>query len=169
MARRYPQTKADFLNIPGVGTQKLDDYGQAFMQEIKSHLASHEKQSFDPLATPPPPKMKTEGGLNGSMLETLGYFKAGKTIPEIAKIRDMATGTIATHLSVAISIGDIAPDPRQFFSEEEEKRIDTAVASAEEGLAKLAPIHATLNGEIRYEILKLYAAFKSLETIAGAS
>lgn len=166
MARRYPQTKTDFLNVPGVGTQKLDDYGQAFMEEIKSHLASHEKQSFDPLKTPAPPKMKTEGALNGSVLETLDQFKAGKTIPQIAKTREMATGTIAGHLASAIANGDITPDPRQFFSEEEEQRIEAAVATAEEGLAKLAPIHATLNGEIRYEILKLYAAFKSLETPA---
>jgi ATP-dependent DNA helicase RecQ len=166
MARRYPQAKADFLNVPGVGTQKLDDYGQAFMAEIKSHLASHEKQSFEPLATPPPPKMKSEGALNGSILETLDQFKAGKTIPQIAKAREMATGTIANHLAAAIANGDITPDPRQFFSTEEEQRIEAAVAQAEEGLEKLGPIHATLNGEIRYEILRLYAAFKSLETPA---
>ncbi|MEP2776043.1 MAG: DNA helicase RecQ [Luteolibacter sp.] len=166
MARRYPQSKADFLNIPGVGTQKLDDYGQAFMAEIKSHLASHEKQSFERLATPPPPKMKSENGLTGTQLETLDQFKSGKSIPQIAKSREMATGTIANHLAAAIANGDITPDPRQFFSEAEEKRIDAAVAESEEGLAKLAPIHATLNGEIRYEILNLYAAFKSLETPA---
>ncbi len=166
MARRYPQTKADFLNVPGVGTQKLDDYGQAFMAEIKTHLASHEKQTFDPLATPSPPKMKSEGALNGSQLDTLEKFKAGQTIPQIAKTRDMATGTIANHLAAAIAKGDITPDPRLFFSEEDEQRIDAAVATAEEGVAKLGPIHANLNGEIRYEILNLYAAFKSRETPA---
>ncbi len=166
MARRYPQTKADFLNIPGVGTQKLDDYGPQFMAEIKSHLTSHEKQSFDPLATPPPPKMKTEGALNGSALDTLERFKAGQTIPQIAKSREMATGTIANHLAAAITNGDITPDPRLFFSAEEERKIDTAVAQSEEGLSRLGPIHATLNGEIRYEILNLYAAFKSLQTPA---
>lgn len=163
MARRYPQSKADFLNIPGVGTQKLEDYGQAFMTEIKRHLSANEKQSFEAIKTPPPQKMKTEGGLNGSILETLNQFKSGKTIPQIAKAREMATGTIANHIASAISNGDISPDPRQFFTVEEEQRIDAAVATAEAGLAKLAPIHATLNGEIRYEILRIYAAFKSLE------
>ena len=78
----------------------------------------------------------------------------------------MATGTIANHLAAAIAKGDITPDPRLFFSEEEEQRIDSAVAQSEEGLAKLGPIHASLNGEIRYEILNLYAAFKSRETPA---
>jgi ATP-dependent DNA helicase RecQ len=166
MARRYPQTKADFLNIPGVGSQKLDDYGQAFMAEIKTHLASHEKQTFDQLATPPPPKMKSENGLNGTQLDTLEKFKSGQSIQQIAKTRDMVTSTIAGHLASAITLGLITPDPRQFFSAEDETRIDAALATAEDGLAKLGPIHATLNGEIPYETLKIYAAFKSLETPA---
>ena len=166
MARRYPQSKADFLNIPGVGSQKLEDYGQAFMSEIKTHLASGEKQTFDPISTPPAPRMKTEDGLTGTQLETLGQFKSGKSIEQIAKARDMVTGTITSHLAAAIANGDLSPDPRQFFSAEQEQRIAAAVSQAEEGLEKLGPIHAILNGEIRYEILKLYAAFKSLEAPA---
>jgi ATP-dependent DNA helicase RecQ len=170
MARRYPQTKADFLNIPGVGTQKLDDHGQPFMAEIKTHLANNEKQTFEQLTTPPPPKMKSEGGLTGTALETLDHFKSGKSIEQIAKSRDLAPSTVASHLAAAISYRKITPDPRGFFSEEIEKRIDAAVITAEEGLAKLGPIHASLNGEIPYETLKFYAAFKSLETtIAGSS
>lgn len=166
MARRYPQSKADFLNVPGVGTQKLDDYGSVFMAEIKTHLANHEKQTFAPLTTPPPPKMKSEGGLNGSALETLEQFKAGKSILQIATDRGFAESTILGHIATAISLGKINANPRDYFSEEEEKRIDAAVASAEEGLAKFGPIHATLNGEIPYQTLKLYAAFKSQETPA---
>ena len=166
MARRYPHSKADFLNIPGVGSQKLGDYGQAFMAEIKSHLATHEKQTFEPLSNPPPPKMKTDGALKGTQLETLHMFKAGKTIEQIAKARDMVTSTIAGHLAAAIMHGKITPNPRDFFSEEIEKRIDAAVAQSEDGLAKLSPIHATLHGEIPYETLKIYSALKSLETPA---
>jgi ATP-dependent DNA helicase RecQ len=169
MARRYPQTKADFLNIPGVGTQKLDDYGSPFMAEIKTYLATNEKQTFEQLTAPAPPKMKSEGGLNGTQLETLDQFKSGKSIEQIAKTRDMVPSTIAGHIASAIIQGKITPNPRDFFSEADEKRIDAAVDAAEEGLAKLGPVHATLNGEIPYETLKLYTAFKSLETAAGAS
>ncbi len=98
--------------------------------------------------------------------DSLEKFKAGQTIPQIAKAREMATGTIASHLAAAIANGDITPDPHLFFSAEEEQRIEAAVSEADEGLAKLGSIHATLNGEIRYEILKLYAAFKSIEAPA---
>ncbi len=166
MARRYPQTKADFLNVPGVGEQKLDSYGQAFMEEIATYLTRHEAKTFAPIATPAAPRMKTEGGLQGTALETLAQFKSGKSFAEIASARDLATSTIATHIAAAISHRAITPDPRLFFSAEDEKRIDAAVAASEDGIARLAPIHATLNGEISYETLKLYQAYKSIEVPA---
>ncbi|QTN33855.1 DNA helicase RecQ [Akkermansiaceae bacterium] len=166
MARRYPQTKADFLNIPGVGTQKLEDYGQAFMQEIRSHLSSNERQTFEPLSTPPTPKMRSGDGLSVTQLETLNQYRSGKSICQIAKTRDMVTSTIAGHLAAAIANGKITPDPRDFYSQADEKRIDAALAATEDGLSKLGAIHNTLNGEIPYETLKLYAAFKSMETPA---
>jgi len=163
MARRYPQTKADFLNIPGVGTQKLDDYGQAFMAEIKTHLTSNEKQAFEQLQTPAAPKMKSEGKLTGTALETMEHFKAGKSMEQIATTRELAVSTIGSHLATAISHREITPDPRDFFSVADEKRIDAAVATTEEGLSKLAPIHAALGGEVPYETLRFYAAFKSIQ------
>jgi ATP-dependent DNA helicase RecQ len=166
MARRYPQSKADFLNIPGVGSQKLEDYGQSFMAEIKAHLSTHEKQSFDPISTPSAPRMKTEDGLTGTQLETLAQYQSGKTIGQIAKAREMVTGTIAGHLAAAITHGKLTPNPRDFYSAEDEKRIDAVLASPEHDLTRLGPIHASLNGEIPYETLKIYAAFKSLETPA---
>jgi ATP-dependent DNA helicase RecQ len=169
MARRYPQSKADFLNIPGVGSQKLEDYGQTFMAEIQTHLSSHEKQTFDPISSPPAPRMKTENGLSGTQLESLAQYQSGKTIEQIAKARDMVTGTIAGHLAAAITLGKIRPNPRDFFNADDEKRIDAALASAENDLSRLGPIHATLNREIPYETLKIYAAFKTLETVAGSS
>jgi ATP-dependent DNA helicase RecQ len=165
MARRYPQSKADFLNIPGVGSQKLDDYGQAFMTEIKAHLAIHEKQDHAPLTATPAPKMKTEGGLTGTALESLTQYKAGKTFDEIAEARSLAPSTISSHIAAAVAKRAIILDPRLFFSTEQEARIAAAVSTAEDGLTKLAPIHATLNGEISYQALKFYAAFQSLETV----
>ncbi len=164
MARRYPQTKTDFLNIPGVGSQKLEDYGQAFMAEIQSHLTTHEKQTFAPLTSAPAPKMKADGDLTGTMLESLNLYKAGKSLDEIAAIRNLAPSTIASHIAAAVAKRAITLDPRLFYSTEEAARISAAVATAEDGLTKLAPIHAILNGEISYQALKFYAAFQSLET-----
>ena len=37
MASRFPQTEAEFLEIPGVGPTKLKKYGDAFLQIIRQH------------------------------------------------------------------------------------------------------------------------------------
>jgi ATP-dependent DNA helicase RecQ len=37
MARKYPTTSTEFRRIPGVGEQKLKDFGEAFLSAIRSH------------------------------------------------------------------------------------------------------------------------------------
>jgi ATP-dependent DNA helicase RecQ len=68
MARSYPQDDRAFLAIPGVGSQKLADYGPAFIAEIATWLADHAPQAFakDEAPPAPAPKMKSEGGVNAS-------------------------------------------------------------------------------------------------------
>ncbi len=39
MARNYPTTATEFRRIPGVGEQKLKDFAEAFLGEIKNYLA----------------------------------------------------------------------------------------------------------------------------------
>ena len=41
MARSYPVTEEDFARVPGVGAQKLRDFAGPFLEEIRSHMASH--------------------------------------------------------------------------------------------------------------------------------
>src|SRR6476660_3412981 len=41
MARKYPMNSTEFRRIPGVGEQKLKDFGEAFMSAIKSHSAEN--------------------------------------------------------------------------------------------------------------------------------
>jgi ATP-dependent DNA helicase RecQ len=46
MARAYPTTPAAFGRIPGVGQQKLRDFGEAFTVAIAEFLATHSRQHF---------------------------------------------------------------------------------------------------------------------------
>jgi ATP-dependent DNA helicase RecQ len=56
MARHYPTTETEFRRIPGVGEQKLKDFAEAFLSEIKNYLAAHSRRTFssalDPLRPP---------------------------------------------------------------------------------------------------------------------
>ena len=42
MARKYPTNSTEFRRIPGVGEQKLKDFGEAFLSEIRSHSAENQ-------------------------------------------------------------------------------------------------------------------------------
>jgi len=41
MARNYPRNSKEFRHIPGVGEQKLKDFGDTFLAEIKKHLTTN--------------------------------------------------------------------------------------------------------------------------------
>jgi len=160
MARRYPVTDAAFLAIPGVGSQKLADFGPVFLQAIANWLTGHEPQPF-PRDDPPPkaaPKMKSEGALNASVLETLRLFHSGKIPQEIAILRALSPSTVAQHFSSAIISGDLKAEPRDFYSSEDEILIDQA--AAEHGFDRLAPLHEALGGRIPYDTLHFYRAFR---------
>ena len=42
MARKYPTNSREFRRIPGVGEQKLKDFGEVFMSAIKSHSTENQ-------------------------------------------------------------------------------------------------------------------------------
>lgn len=46
MARNYPTTPVEFRRIPGVGEQKLKEFAQPFLREIKSHPVSSPALNF---------------------------------------------------------------------------------------------------------------------------
>jgi len=46
MARKYPTNSIEFRRIPGVGEQKLKDFGETFLSEIKNHLAANPRGTF---------------------------------------------------------------------------------------------------------------------------
>jgi ATP-dependent DNA helicase RecQ len=46
MARTYPANSTEFRRISGVGEQKLKDFGEAFLREIKGHSAANPRRTF---------------------------------------------------------------------------------------------------------------------------
>jgi len=159
LALRYPMSEAEFLAVPGVGTQKMTDFGKVFLAEIATWLETHERQEF--AATEPDPKpskpMKSESGVGATALETLRLFQEGNGIPKIAALRNLAESTISSHLAQAVAHGMVNLAPREFYTEEEEMRI--AAAAAQHGMDQLGPIHHALGGAISYEKLHFYRAF----------
>jgi len=46
MAKNYPATATEFRRVPGVGEQKLKDFANAFLGEIKNYLAANPRRTF---------------------------------------------------------------------------------------------------------------------------
>src|SRR5262245_1436705 len=46
MSREYPTNSTEFRRIPGVGEQKLKDFGEAFLSDINGHLATNPRRFF---------------------------------------------------------------------------------------------------------------------------
>ena len=60
----------------------------------------------DPPGAPPSAPVARRSRLTDTVRETLHFFRQGKTIPEIAKIRGFKDGTIYTHLEEAMLAGE---------------------------------------------------------------
>ncbi|MDI1313459.1 ATP-dependent DNA helicase RecQ, partial [Prosthecobacter sp.] len=160
MCREYPRTERDFLAIPGVGSQKLADYGEAFMGAITQWLEVHEAQRFaEEAPPPPPPKMKSEGGLTGTVLETLRLHRQEHSAEKIAALRGLVIGTIHSHLAQGIQQGEVKADPRDYYSVEEEEEL--RAAAAEHGVESLGKLKEALSNRYEYPVLHYFRAFET--------
>lgn len=159
MCRAYPRTEREFLAIPGVGSQKLADFGAAFIGAITTWLETHEARTFAREAPPPPPpRLKSEDGLTGTALETLRLFHQGRSVEQIATLRSLVTSTIHSHLAQAIRHGVLKADPRDYFSADEEAEM--RAAAAEHGMESLGKLKEALGNRHDYPVLNYFRAFE---------
>ncbi len=159
MCRAYPRAEREFLAIPGVGAQKLADYGAAFMGAIAAWLEEHERQVFADEAPLPAPKMKSESGAGSTALETLRLLRQGLSAEQIAAQRGLVISTIHSHLAQAIVSGDLPADPRDYYSAEDEQQLRQA--AEEHGLASLGKLRAVLGDRFDYLTLHYCRAFET--------
>jgi ATP-dependent DNA helicase RecQ len=85
MARNYPTTATEFRRIPGVGEQKLKDFAEAFLSEIKNYLAANSRRTFSSALDPLRPPRRSR--LNDSQKETLLRFRSGESVDDISRAR----------------------------------------------------------------------------------
>ena len=84
MARKLPINDQEFLDISGVGEQKLEKYGERFIALAQS--LSNTTQT-------------TPTGLNSTQSQTLTLLKENKSLEEIASTRDLKESTIIAHIN----------------------------------------------------------------------
>ncbi len=142
MARFYPQNDDEFARISGVGDKKLVEFGAVFLAAIAEHLKTNARQIFaeESFATP---VVVPRTRLNDSARETLHFFRQGKDVPTIARIRGWKESTIYGHLEDAMQAGE-AVDVNQLLTTEAQREI--AAAFAKFGYGNLPGVVESLGG-----------------------
>jgi ATP-dependent DNA helicase RecQ len=154
MARFYPETEADFARISGVGEKKLREFGGVFMAEITSHLRANPRQVFaDDAFTSPTEMMRPR--LTETVMETLHFFRQGRPVEEIARLRRLTEGTIYGHLAAAIEGGE-AVDTNRLLTVEGQREI--AAAFERHGWGNLSGAFEFLGGRYSHGQLRVYRA-----------
>ena len=159
MARNYPANERDFARISGVGEKKLREFGQVFLAEIAMHLQTNARQIFaDDSFAAPAPALPPRRSLDDSARETMRQFRSGQTVEQIARERDVTTGTIMGHIAEGIENGEPVELGR-FLNTAEQKKI--AAAFERNGRGNITAVFESLGGAIDYGKLRIFRAAKN--------
>ncbi|WP_053361467.1 DNA helicase RecQ [Bacillus sp. FJAT-27251] len=152
MCARLPQDEEEFLQVSGVGQNKLEKYGAAFIEAIKAFCEQHPDR--EPTASAPAaPAKPAKKSASESMLETYALHQEGLTVTEIAAKRELAASTIENHLMQSIQSGKPV-DYSLLIPEKYVPLIENAVAEA--GRDRLKPIKELLPDEVSYFMIKVH-------------
>ena len=147
MAAKLPITDEQFLRIKGVGNQKFERYGQAFMDVIEAYRNEHPEIEL------PSSQFESKKKKNGepTHLESYKLYREGKTMKEIATIRGLSVVTIESHITKCAE-EQLEIDWKQIFSKDDYQLIvDTA---NQLGAEKLKPLKEALPEKISYFMIK---------------
>jgi ATP-dependent DNA helicase RecQ len=156
MAKNYPTTASEFRGIPGVGEQKLKDFAEAFLGEIKNYLAANPRRTFSSGLERRRPPLRTR--LNESQRETLRRFQSGESVDDISRGRGFVRSTVYDHLEAAIKLGE-SLKPERFFTAAQREEIAAAFRNVPD--RKLADVKSLLDGKYDYGELRIFRALSA--------
>jgi ATP-dependent DNA helicase RecQ len=141
MAQIQPQSLADFAKISGVGSYKLEHYGESFVSEIRTFC---QEQSL-PSALPASTHMKT-----------LQFYQQGLSLTEIAEARNYAVTTIAEHIAELIELKQPI-DLNDFVTPERQKTILETIVQHGDNSLKI--LKEALGSDYSYDEIKFVRAW----------
>tara|TARA_R110002050_G_scaffold195167_1_gene329972 strand:+ start:242 stop:2680 length:2439 start_codon:yes stop_codon:yes gene_type:complete len=105
MCETLPTSKEELKKIHGMGKTRVEKYGTEILKVIISYCDENDIETSSKNITLDLPKPKRKTG--ETKLESLKLYKDGKSIDEIAVLRDLNENTIFGHLASFISSGEI--------------------------------------------------------------
>ncbi|MBM7650750.1 DNA helicase RecQ [Neobacillus cucumis] len=160
MCAKQPKTSEEFLQVSGVGENKLKKYGLEFLQAIRDFLEEHPDYQSEVLPATNTTKKTAKKTVRDSHIETYNLYQENLSLQEIAKRRDLSLQTIEEHMiqcaqqGMNINIRECIPDEYLPLLEQ---------AVAEVGRSRLKPIKELLPEEVSYFMIKVYLNVLSRE------
>lgn len=154
MCRYFPTSKEDMLQMKGIGQRKYEQYGEMFMEAIQAwrHENPDVKSKVrisDAVQIGIKPRKQQSG--EPSHMVSYQMFQSGKSLKDIAIIREMSRQTIENHIFKAYKEGyPIVWDI--FFNEEEEAKVLAVREEVDE--PRLKPLKEALPSEYDYTKIK---------------
>ncbi|HLA06723.1 MAG TPA: RQC domain-containing protein, partial [Anaerolineales bacterium] len=161
MSAYYPQSNNSLLNIAGVGQVKLQQYGDAFLEVIKSYCDKHglaERPYLRPALSPNPSPRGRGESLGERTRMVAEAFNEGATIQTLMERHQVTKGTILEHLTKYILAGNPlrkGEDLKSQTSATPEQQQAAFAAFDELGPTYLKPVFDKLNGTLNYDELKV--------------
>lgn len=143
--------------INGMGAKKIEQFGSDIIQIIKDYSVKNKIEISEIPLQPPVKEKKPKVDTKKVSFE---FFKAGKTIAEIAKIRALTSSTIENHLAYYVKTGEL--DVLQLIDQEKIKKITRYFNQAEDKSFAVAKNH--FGNDVSYGELRIVLSYMELET-----
>lgn len=161
MATYFPHSANSFLQITGVGPQKLAKFGDSFLKVIRDYAQQHglaEKTKSSTIKSSTPVEAVVKSGYVGLTYEQTKQLVAKKlSIADIAQQRQLSSGTIIAHLEKLV-----AADPQLdlTYLKPVSPRFETIAAAFQrtQNFA-LNPVRELLGESYSYDELRLTRIF----------
>ncbi|MDJ0732678.1 MAG: DNA helicase RecQ [Nostocaceae cyanobacterium] len=146
MAQVQPQTKAEFGQLSGVVTRKLEEYGDKFLAEIRAYR-QEQNLSNSQVKTSPSSNLPSD-----TESLTLQLYQQGLNVNEIAQQRNLRPTTIIRHLSDLIEKNQPI-DLNQLVSPQKQQKIWQVLDVL--GDIALTPIKEYLGDDYSFDEIRL--------------
>lgn len=143
MSTFFPLTVESLLKIHGIGAHKVEQYGEVFLNAISNYVMEN-NIDFSSIV-----KEKKEE----THITTYNLYNSGKSIDEIANIRELTKTTIENHLLKCYE-NDLDIDLTKCINTQYENDIISAITKL--GSEKLRPLKDILPEEVSYFDIKYY-------------
>jgi ATP-dependent DNA helicase RecQ len=157
LAMYLPQSFDELKQISGFGDYKVGKYGSGFLQIIKQFAGEHQLTSKMHLKKPKKEKKtslpkEVKPATSNTQHATLGLFKEGMSIEDIAAERKLSTSTIETHLAAFIANGEL--DIHRIVSKPKLDHLFSVLKSMGQVVA-LKPVKDLLGDEYSYGEIRM--------------